>query len=107
MASITTMLLSTSIPMPTASPPSETIFSVMPISDRHISAASTESGIVIAMTSEVRTVFKNRNIIRIASAPPISILISTLETLSEMNCDWSSRSLMFAVYPCAYSLFTA
>ncbi len=114
MFSITTMLLSTSMPMPTASPPRDTMFMVMPMRYRHIIAARIESGIVTAMISDERTFFKKRKMTTIASTPPIIMLITTLFMLVEMNSDWSSKRRTDAPYArpspaskSAYMSFTA
>ena len=89
---MTTIELSTSIPIPTARPPSETILRVMPITNNSSNADSTDSGIVTEIIIDGLAFFRNRNITNTASAPPINILTSTFDTDSEMNSELSSVS---------------
>ena len=67
MLSMTTMLLSTSIPMPTASPPSDTILKVTPSRYSAAMAASTDSGIVTEMISDSEKRRRNTKITATAS----------------------------------------
>ena len=77
MFSITTMELSTSIPMPIASPAIEIMFIVTPEKYISTSANSTETGIEMPTASVGLRSRRNRNRIRIASAPPINKLSTT------------------------------
>ena len=60
MLSSTTILLSTSIPIPTASPPSDTRLSEMFIAHKPISATNTDKGIVMETTSDERILPTNK-----------------------------------------------
>ena len=92
MLSMTTMLLSTSIPMPTASPPSDTILKVTPSRYSAAMAASTDSGIVTEMISDSEKRRRNTKITATASTPPMSSELRILPMLSLMNSASSSSS---------------
>ena len=90
MLSMTTIELSTSMPIPSARPPRETRLREMFRAKRQISASRTESGMDSEMMRELFTFARNRTIMRNASTAPIASELQTLEILSEMYCDWSS-----------------
>ena len=80
---MTTMLLSTSIPTPSASPAREMTLSVTP--EKYISTTANIRliGMLNAMMMVGRTLRKNSSKIRMASAPPISRFSMTeLTTMS-------------------------
>ncbi len=81
MFSITTMELSTSIPMPSARPDKEIIFSVTPLKYMHTMAVTRLMGMEKATTMVGRRSFRNSIRIRMASRPPIRILL-TMESIT-------------------------
>jgi len=85
--SSTTMELSTSMPIPKVSPPSDMMFSEIPIRYISTKVAMTDSGILVAMISVDRRSRKNASRTRIASTPPINAALRTSLTPCSMKCD--------------------
>ena len=81
MFSITTMELSTSIPMPRARPDREMIFRVTPLKYMHTMAVTRLTGMENATTMVGRRSFKNTSRMKMASSPPIKILL-TMESIT-------------------------
>ena len=77
MFSMETMELSTSMPMPSASPERESTLSVMPVKYMATKAMTTLMGMDRAMISVGRKSSRNRSSTRMASAAPESRLLST------------------------------
>ena len=75
MFSITTMELSTSIPMPSASPDREMIFSVTPLKYIHTMAVTRLTGMEKATTSVGRRSFKNSSRMAMARTAPNRMLL--------------------------------
>ncbi len=91
-ASSTTMESSSSMPTPSASPPSDMMFSESPICCITKKVAITETGMAIATTAVARRSRRNSAITRMASRPPSQALRTTSEMAPSMNCDWSKRT---------------
>ncbi len=72
---MTTMELSTSIPIPSARPDREIIFNVTPLKYIHTIAVTKLMGMENATTTVGLRSFKNTRRIKMASAPPKSILL--------------------------------
>ena len=68
--SSTTIELSTIMPIPTTSPPSDMMFMVIPVADMITSVAKTESGIEAATISAARQSPRKRKSTSMASARP-------------------------------------
>ena len=77
MFSMTTMELSTSIPIPSANPDSDIIFKEIPEKYINTRAVSTDNGMLTATTMVGFTSFKNSARTTIASAAPTTILWTT------------------------------
>ena len=80
---------STSMPMPSARPPSDMMFSDSPIWYMITKVATTEIGIDSAMTAVLRTSCRKKKMTRIASRPPCHALLSTSLMAPSMKVDWS------------------
>ncbi len=89
MLSSTTMELSTSMPMPRASPPSDMMLSVMPPMNIGTKVATTEIGMATPMISVVRSSWRKRNSTINASRPPVIAVDCTSRIEALMNRDWS------------------
>ncbi len=82
--SITTMELSTSIPIPSASPEREIIFKVTPLKYMHTIAVTRLMGMEKATTSVGRKSFKNKIRIKIASRAPNTTLLTMVSITRSM-----------------------
>ncbi len=90
-ASSTTIESSSSIPTPSASPPSDMMFSESPICCITKKVPITETGIASATTAVAPRSRRKSPITRIASRPPCQAFATTSEIASSMNRDWSNR----------------
>ena len=79
MFSSTTMELSSSIPMPSASPPSVMMFSVNPPKYIRPNVAMMDTGIAMAMMVVLRKSRRKKSSTAIASSPPKRAALPTLE----------------------------
>ena len=93
--SITTIELSTSIPIARASPASDITLILIPVKYIIIIANNTLKGILNATIIVGRTLFKNNANTIIASKAPISILYNTLSRNIEIYVDWSVTGTIF------------
>ena len=78
---------SSSIPTPSARPPSDMMFSESPICCITKKVAITETGIAIATTVVERRSRRKSAITRMASRPPAQAFSTTSEMAPSMNCD--------------------
>ena len=79
MFSMTTIELSTSMPIPMARPAMEITFMVTPEKYMSTSAKSTDTGMEMPTAKVGRMSLRNRNRMRMASAPPKSRLWTTAD----------------------------
>ena len=91
--SSTTMELSTSMPMPRVSPPSDMMLSEMSILYMAMNVAMTEIGIDVAMISVLRRSRRKNSSTMMASTPPISAALRTSSTACWMKWDWSNSTV--------------
>ncbi len=89
-ASRTTIESSTSMPTPSASPPRDITFSVVPVWYIRKKVAMIEIGIDTPMMRVLKRSFRNSRMIRIERAPPSSALMITSLIESWMKRDWST-----------------
>ena len=92
MLSSTTMELSTSMPMPSASPPSDMMLSDTPPTNMRKKLAITEMGIANPTTRVLRRRRRNRYSTAIASAPPSTAAWITSRIDCSMKRDWSATT---------------
>ena len=87
--SSTTTLLSTSIPIPRASPPRLIVFRVTPLTAIRTKVAAIEKGIDVMRIMETRGFFKNRSSTRKAIPAPVATpatrVVMVRETSSELS----------------------
>ncbi len=96
MASSTTIELSTSMPTPSASPPSDITFRVTLREYIRMKVAMIEIGIDTPMIRVLRRSRRKTKSTRMASTPPIRALLRTSATAWEMKVDWSNRTSRLA-----------
>ena len=90
MFSMVTVASSTRMPTASARPPSVMMFSVWPLADSAAMAASTASGIDIAMITVERQLPRNSRIIRLVRAAAIDALLAPRRrSRAFTNSDWS------------------
>ena len=89
-ASSTTIESSTSMPTPSARPPSDMTLSVVPVWYIRKKVAMIEIGIDTLMIRVLYRSFRNSRMIRMESAPPSSALTMTSWIESWMKRDWST-----------------
>ncbi|MBK7703729.1 MAG: hypothetical protein IPI34_13020 [bacterium] len=92
MASSTTIELSTSMPTPSASPPSDITLSDTPRPYIRMKVATIEMGIATPMISVLRSSRRKTYSTSTASRPPSRALLRTSPTALAMNTDWSNRT---------------
>ena len=97
-----TMELSTSMPMPSASPPRESMFRVRPAKYMAMMVITKDRGMDTPMISVVGMLRRNRNRMPMASRPPISAVCQTLAMAWLMKLEGAntSTSLMSAGSDC-------
>ena len=89
MLSSTTIELSTSIPMPSAMPPSDMMLRVRSVEYMRLKVATTDTGIEIEMITVAQTSRRKKNSTRMARMPPKMPALMTSLTAWRMNTDWS------------------
>ena len=89
MFSITTVALSTSMPIASASPPSVMRLMVCPARNRPTTPAKIESGIEIATTTVLRQLPRNTRIISDTRIEERTASLTTFSTAARTNTDWS------------------
>ncbi len=87
-----TMELSTSMPMPRASPPRESMFRVRPAKYMAMMVMMKDSGMEIPMMSVVGMLRRNRNRMATASRPPIRAVCQTLAMAWLMKLEEANSS---------------
>ena len=87
--SSTTTLLSTSIPIPSARPPSESTLMLTSVNSIIRNVTATEMGMESAMVRVLRRFRRNRNNTSAASIAPTMAVDLTLAMESSMNRAWS------------------
>lgn len=90
MLSSTTMESSTTRPVANARPPSDMTLRLRPSSPMKKNVVTIETGSDRLMTNVLQPSRRNRKMIRIASAPPITASFLTSAMACSMNNDWSS-----------------
>ena len=89
MLSSTTMALSTSMPMPRASPPSDMMLSVVSLKNIRMKVISTDTGMATPTIKVLLRLRRNRKRTRIASRPPHWAVLITSSMAFSMKRDWS------------------
>ena len=106
MFSMDTMELSTSMPMPSARPDSDSTFNVMPLKYMATKATTTLTGMEKATVRVGRQSSRNSKSISMARPPPMSRLSSTELTTRSMYSPWFIKSMMCRLGSAACSSFT-
>ena len=92
MFSMTTVPLSTRIPIASANPPKVIVFSVCPARLMNSTAVMIDSGIAARMIKDSLTLPRNKMMTIAVSAAAIHALISTLFSAALTNTDWSNNA---------------
>ena len=91
---MTTVPLSTRIPIARANPPSVKVLSVCPATFMNSTAVMMESGMDARMITDSRTLPRNMMMTRAVNPAAMHALKTTLLSAAFTNSDWSNRALM-------------
>ena len=104
MFSITTVPLSTSMPIASAKPPSVMVFKVWPASLMNSTAVMMDKGIAARMISDRRMLPRNRMMTSAVSPAAMQALNSTLLSAALTNTDWSNSALTITPLGSTFSM---